>query len=299
MKEYNGKELIIMACSKCNNSCSHCYISYKGDRKPDELYEIVKKLKSKYQININGAEILTDTGYLKSYKEINQHFVLTNGKVFLTNPNIIEELKKNNINSVSISYHFGIQDDISMIKESELYEIIKIIKSNSLNFRILTTITAKNYMLIPYMCDKAHDIGARGIKFTNFLKQGNAQSMSEDNILNMQQIKKVFELIEEERNNYDVSDFIIERCGTFGKNEFSSHDHFFCDCITDSIVLTPDNNIYPCVFLAKHGYEIGTYDGEKIFLQEEIINKHDECFAKEICNESKILIKRRLKNEKN
>lgn len=38
MVEYKGKEVILMACSSCNiKRCEHCYISYEGDRKPEEL----------------------------------------------------------------------------------------------------------------------------------------------------------------------------------------------------------------------------------------------------------------------
>lgn len=62
-------------------------------------------------------EILTNPNYLKAYKELGQPFVLTNGKAFLMNPKkIINNLKENDIKSVSIFYHFGIQDDLSPIK---------------------------------------------------------------------------------------------------------------------------------------------------------------------------------------
>lgn len=42
MKEYTGKTVKIMTCSKCNTKCKHCYINYSGDFDPDELYNIVK-----------------------------------------------------------------------------------------------------------------------------------------------------------------------------------------------------------------------------------------------------------------
>ena len=44
MKEYTGKTVKIMTCSKCNTKCKHCYINYSGDFDPDELYNIVKNL---------------------------------------------------------------------------------------------------------------------------------------------------------------------------------------------------------------------------------------------------------------
>ena len=294
MKEYVGKELIIMACSNCNIKCSHCYISYKGNRTSEELLELVKHLKERYQININGAEILTNPEYLKSYKEIGQQFVLTNGKAILINPNIINILKHNGITSVSISYHFGIQDELSPIKLYDLDKAINIIKKSGLEFRLLTTITSDNYKLIPYMCARAYSMGARGIKFTNFLRQGNAKNLDNANILTNQKIVEVFKKIMEVRQKYDINDLIIERCGSFGKNPLSKHDNFYCDCITDSVVLTPDNNIYPCVFLAQPGFEIGIFENGIIKIDEDFINNHKQCLAKSICNEKvKKLVKRR------
>jgi MoaA/NifB/PqqE/SkfB family radical SAM enzyme len=292
MYEYNGKELIIMACSSCNANCSHCYISYKGNRNPNELLEIVRKFKNKYSININGAEVLINPEYLKSYKEIRQPFVLSNGKVFLTNKDIFDKLHENDIKSVSLSYHFGIHDDISPVTTKDLDNIINIIKNNGLDFRLLTTITSKNYNQLSYMCERAKELGARGIKFTNFMRQGNAKNMSNDEILSKEQINEFFKLLMIERSKYKLEDLIIERCGTFGKNELSNHDNFYCDCITDSVVLTPDNNIYPCVFLAQPGYEIGKYMDGKVYIYERYLNNHNECLAKEACNEYKRVLRK-------
>lgn len=293
MEEYKGKELIIMACSQCNINCSHCYISYEGNREPEELLKIVKKLKQKYDININGAEVLTNPLYLESYKEIGQEFIMTNGKVFLYDKNICQKLKQNRIRSISLSYHFGIQDDLSRINEQELRKIINIIKDNKFEFRLLTTITSENYKELAYMCSTAKELGAKGIKFTNLLKQGNGKKLSYNSTLNQQQINEFFELLEQEREKYDINELLIERCGTFGKNKISNHDNFNCDCISDSIVLTPDNNIYPCVFLAQPGYEIGKFINDKLYVNDEYINNHDECLAHSACNEhKKVLIKK-------
>lgn len=293
MREYNGKELIIMACSSCNADCTHCYISYKGNRTPYELLIMVKKLKEKYNLNINGAEVLTNPEYLKAYNEINQSFILSNGKIFLLDKDICNKLKENNIKSVSLSYHFGIHDEISPVKVKDLNKIISIIKDNGLQLRLMTTITSDNYKLVPYMCEQAYLLGARGIKFTNFIQQGSGKNLDVKNILTEEQINEFFKLLMKERSKYNKEELLIERCGTFGKNNLSTHDNFYCDCITDSVVLTPDNNIYPCVFLAQPGNEIGKYENGCIFIDEGYENSHDICIVKEICNEyKKILVKR-------
>jgi len=294
IKEYDGKELIIMATSNCNVSCKHCYISYSGSREPDELLSMVRKLKCKYNININGAENLTNLQYLQSYNEIGQTFILSNGKVFLNGNNIFKKLKENNILSVSLSYHFGIHDELSPIKIIDLNKIIQLLKANDIEYRFLTTITAINYKMIPSMCKKTVELGAKGIKFTNFLYQGNAKYLDKALVLNSEQLTEFFRLLLEERKKYKKEELLIERCGTFGKNFLTDKDNFYCDCITDSIVLTPDNNIYPCVFLAEPGNEIGRYDNEKILLYENLKNNHTKCMAQEKCN---IKIKKLTKGE--
>lgn len=50
MIEYCGKKIIFMLCSDCNIKCEHCYIGYKGNRDPDEILRLTKKLKKKYEI---------------------------------------------------------------------------------------------------------------------------------------------------------------------------------------------------------------------------------------------------------
>ena len=68
MIEYKGEKVTVMAGSKCNINCEHCYISYKGNLTPEQLKERVSKLSKKYKVEINGAEILTDLGYLPIIK---------------------------------------------------------------------------------------------------------------------------------------------------------------------------------------------------------------------------------------
>lgn len=290
MIQYKGKKIIIMACSKCNINCKHCYISYSGNRKPEELLTLVKELKKIYEININGAEILTAPRYLESYKEIGQNFVMSNGLVFLQNPIICKTLKVNGIDSVSLSYHFGIQNEVSQISYEKFKKIIEIIKNNELNFRLLTTITKNNYKMVDMMCEEAKKLGAKGIKFTNFINQGNAINLNQNYALNEEKIQEFLLEINKIREKYSKSELIIERCGTFGKSKIK--DNFCCNCIKDLVVLTPDNNVYPCVFLAKPGFEIGKMINYKIYLNDEFYTKSTECLSKEICNNEKQLMRR-------
>lgn len=283
LEEYTGKRVTFLCTSYCNVNCKHCYVSYEGKRDPMELLEIVKKMKNEYKIMLNGAEILTDLEYLKSFKEIGQKWILTNG-LMLTKDEVIDELINNEIKSVSMSYHFGIHDSISKVKISVLKNIMNKLKNAGLEYRILTTITSQNYQLVQQMCQESFSLGAKGIMFTNFIRQGNALNLDDNLILNSEQLQVFFESLSHVRSIYDKDKFVIERSGTFGKLDDATRDHFYCDAGTDRVYVTPDNKIYPCIFLTKPGFEIGEFCDGKLMVTKEVNNTHDKCLVKDLCN---------------
>lgn len=300
MIEYKGKKVIIMCCSCCNLNCEHCYISYKGNRTPEDLLDVVNNLKDKYEIALNGAEVLTNPGYLQAYQELGQKYILSNGLAIARNPQMVDTLLSHGVESISISYHFGIHDRISLISSKELEKMFKMLRNRGFSFRLMTTITTQNYHMVEEMCNKAHELGARGIYFTNFMLQGNALNIEDMNLaLNDEQIKSFFEQLMRCREKYSKDELLIERDAGFGRNNLSTHDNFNCPSICDLVVLTPDNNVYPCIFLAKPGNEIGYYIDGKIYIDEKLLataNEHngETCFAKEICNEGKHLLTKKL-----
>ncbi|MBE6161802.1 MAG: radical SAM protein [Firmicutes bacterium] len=293
MYEYTGKKLTIMACSKCNTNCKHCYISYVGNRTPEELKELVLKFSKKYKVEINGSEILTDPRYIESYPIAKQDFIMTNGIAIYQNQELLDYLIDNGIKQIFMSYHFGIQNEISSVAIDELEVNIKNIIEKKLKLKLYTTITTENYKLIHDIINNAVQYGAMSVRFTNYIKQGNAINLDSDNVLNNDQIEWFLHEVNSERNKYDQDFMDIERCGSFGPGNSKK---FRCYAIEDNIVLTPDNNIYPCLFLAKPGYEIGYFDGERLLIDQNVYGKNDgeECIAKEHLNNNngKILQKK-------
>ena len=290
MKEYDGRMVKFLCTSKCNIKCEHCLVCYKGERDPEELLNIVRSLKNKYKVLLNGAEVLTNLGYLKSYKEVGQTWISTNGLALLK-PETIIALKENNINSVSISYHFGIHDEISKVKQAILDEIINIVKNSGLNFRLMTTIDAENYQLIEYMCKAAHEMGARGIMFNNLISIGNGVNLDKSLLLTDEQLKSFFTSLNTVRKIYDKNVLIIERGGTFGRDENSTKNHFCCDYGINKIFVSPDNNVYPCIFMTNPGHEIGKFIDGKIMIYDDYTYDHNKCVAQEVCNHGKSLNK--------
>lgn len=284
MKEYCGENIIIMTCSKCNNVCKHCYISYKGDISVSNLSKMVNLLKQKYSIMLNGTEPLLNLKYLSIYKDINQNYLLTNGLSLINDYNIVNNLKENNINMISISYHFGIHNELSLINNKKIIELVKKLLESNFKVRLLCTITTKNYNIIEEFCDFAYALGVQSIKFTNYIYQGSAKNLSNNNILTQKQINTFFKLLTYCRKKYSKEELLIQRCGSFGPDNFNKNNKFNCPAEINNVVITPDMNVYRCIFLIQKGLEIGKYYNGKIFIENNLNSNCNLCLAKEICN---------------
>ena len=65
MCEYQGENVIIMLCTKCNINSKNCYIKYPGNFSLEELKKIFDKIKDKYSIILNETESIFFPEYLK------------------------------------------------------------------------------------------------------------------------------------------------------------------------------------------------------------------------------------------
>ena len=272
--EFNGSTVMIMTCSNCNTKCEHCYIGYSGNFNGNELLNLCTALKMKYNIILNGTEILIHPEYFSSLKLLEQPKVLTNGIAIENNPNILDILKDCKVNTILLSYHFGIHDKISKVKEDLLKHTISLIQSKGLKVKLMVTITQENFMFVSKICKNVIQLGVHEIKFTNCLKVGNATNLP-DNFLTQEQINIFLELLSKERMTYPKDILKIERCGTFGKSNYSNN--FRCITGTDIVAITPDLKVYPCNFLARPGFEIGYVSEDNRIL----ISKHPKHFGTE------------------
>lgn len=281
--EYSGSEIMIMTCSDCNAKCKHCYVGYSGSFDGDDLFALCKKLNEKYKVVLNGTEILLHPEFFKSIKLIGDECLLTNGLALKQNPYLVEELVKSGIKYVGISYHFGIHSEISNIDLSVVQYAVEILKKAGIITEIRTTIDVRNFDKVIYMCEKAHSIGADGIKFTNLMNTGRVLKWEQNQSLSDVQIQQFLNDLEMMRKLYPKNEFKIRRCGTFGPGEKGK---FFCPAGKEQIVITPDLKVYPCIFLISEGMEIGYVDEGRVMVRE-FCNTGDKCIAKQILNDTK------------
>lgn len=267
MFEYTGKNVILMLCSKCNVKCKHCYVRFKGEFKSEDLVKIVTQLRKKYFVILNGTEPILYPEYYEVFRQNEQHRILTNGLELMRNKSVREKLLSNGIDEIALSYHFGMQDDISYVKEEWLDILIRELKEQGFRIKLMTTISADNYKKIDEMCRRAYELGANTIKFTNYIYQGNARDLAFRKVLNSEQIDEVLEQIDRLREEYLPEELYIERCGTFGPNR-ERRERFECLAGKNTVVITPELKVYQCVFDIEPGNEIGYYEDGRILLED-------------------------------
>lgn len=280
---FDGKVVKILTCSNCNVNCKHCYISFNGNFSKEKLDEIVDKLSQKFEVIINGSEPLLHREYLDCFKKTKQELVLTNGLVFKDNYDYIDELKNYGITRIGISYHFDFHDDVSPVKKEYLDKLFKIIIDKGLDVQIMTTITSQNYRKIEEYCKYCEDMGIRFIRFTNLIVQGRASELDKKLIMSYDDLNEFFSIIDKMRTIYSKEKLKIMRCGSFGKNE-NSEKEFICGGGINSVVLTPNLNVYPCLFFSKPGNEIGYYEDGNIYINNQFSQEQNDCTAIKVLN---------------
>lgn len=279
LKKYEGNRVILMACSKCNVACKHCYIGYTGNRTPEELEQLARYYIEKFKIvRIDGAEPLVDLGYLSSYKIVGQDWIMTNGLRIFKEPEIIDLLIENGIKNVFMSYHFEIQDSLNGITNEMLNAVIQMLRNKGLRVVLMTTITNKNAKDTLEICDNAYNLGASGIEFNKIFIQGRAKKLV--NIgLAKRDYDSFFTQLKLARNKYDIGELEIRRSGTFGSDTVNEPNRFQCSAGVKKVCITPDNKVYGCTCICKPGYEIGEIVDGEIYLYSDFENDRTWCLG--------------------
>ena len=292
MIEYTGKQVTIMSCSDCNANCEHCYISYSGNMSGEDLVKMCQAFKNKYNIIINGTEPLLHEDYFEAFKLSDQSRILTNGLIINKDTNILKKIKEIGIKNIAMSYHFG--TDISTVPQSIVENAIIKIKKQNLNPELMCTITTENYDKLDEICKKAIALGVDTIRLFNCINTGKCEFNCSDLCLNEEQTKYFFKQLIEMRKKYSEDILKIKRNGLFGKNNDNPNCNFKCVASIDEVVITPDGNVYPCIFMTKPGYEIGHYENGKILLDYQLDNNGNSCIAHDIFNKNEYTFSKKL-----
>jgi len=285
--EFQGEKITICLTSFCNVKCKHCYIDYHGKWDFNELKHLIPILRQKYKIALNGAEVLTNPDYLELYALAGEHNLLTNGLAIVNNPKLMDRMKKNGIERVSISYHFD--STVSAISNETIEKAIKLLQSYGFKVEIMTTISKQNYKSLKEVCEKVHSLGVEELYLINYLCKGNAEAQSELS-LSKSEIVELLKLLNDVRSIYPKDVLYIERAGTFDSAEFITKSTFECYAASKEVAITPDKKVYPCIFCIESPYQIGCICDDKLLISKSKINtllKEPGCMACNIYNKER------------
>ncbi len=180
-----------------------------------------------------------------------------------------------------MSYHF--ESDVSTVSKNIVEKCIELIHNAGLTAELMCTITKDNYDKLDLIFSKTKELGVKTIRLFNCLNTGRCENVSEI-CLNENDIKEFFKELNNARQKYSKEELNIKRNGAFGKDNSNKNCHFKCVAGCDEVVITPSLDVYPCIFMAREGFEIGKYIDGKIMLFDEIKNNGDKCIAYEVFN---------------
>lgn len=276
--EFSGTGVVVMICSMCNTSCKHCYIGYDGNFEPDELIRLISQLKQRYNyVGLNGTEPLMKPEYLEAFSMVGGEELMTNGLIIHNNPSIIDEIKSHGIKRVGVSYHFQFHPYISSVPRETIENVIHMLNSAGIEVEINCTVSKMNYRYILQNCDYAFSLGVRRIGFNNLMLTGRARLYCKDYVLNQDERYAFFEQLSEARNKYDKNIFEINRCGSFNRDIYRNCDNFYCDSVTDFVVVTPSLEVFRCIFQTLPKDKIGFVKDGIIYVKKDLFTDRNIC----------------------
>lgn len=283
MHEFDGTRVKIMVTSKCTTACKHCCLGFAGTKDIAEVWNIIEQLKDKYEIRLDGSELLLDDEYIRMMKSIGQDNVLTNGRLIVQDPQrYIRLLQENDIGDIYFSYHYGIQEELNDVPLLVVDEAIKIMKNAGFRIALMATVTKKNKHLLEKIVQIAIDYGAFFIQINPIVLQGRARTYMQNDVLDDAERQNL--CVELERLKEKYGDIIeIDPGKAF---EFGLGKDFYCRAVTKKIWIGIDNKVYPCIYLIEPGMEIGVYRDGKVWVEDNVKWGGRRCAAYLYCNKN-------------
>jgi len=274
---------VLMVNSACNNRCEHCYLQYSGSRTPKDTLDTVKQLQGEgLEVVIAGSETLLDLGYLESYKQTGQRYILSNGVILHQDKSIYKKLEDTGIELIQLSIQSGMEDRLKSVPEMIVAGVLREAREHGFKTQVNTTITSENYSHVKEMCDAAKAYGASKIKFLKFAAVGRAKDMTQLEPTEGQ-VTEFFRLIDESRKSYSKSELEIRPYGNFGprlgtKGEQLARENRYCPAGVESVAIAPDNLVYACVIMMDKKDAIGRYENGKIIIDKNLFGgRRDKC----------------------
>jgi MoaA/NifB/PqqE/SkfB family radical SAM enzyme len=277
--------VVLFLNSKCNARCRHCYISYNGERNPEDAIAVVQKLQSRgYEVVIAGSETLLNPDYLEVYKQAEQRHLLTNGIILDRDRSLFFALRGHGIEELVLSMHFGIQRDIWSVSDNLVARVIGSACARNFRVSVFTVISSRNYHLLGQICETAVLLGVKELHPLRFVCAGKGASMRHM-ALSAEELSAFFGEVDRIRKKYPKSVLEINLHGNFGPRPGTggvalAKENKYCPAGIDTVAIDPQNNVYGCPFLMQPENKIGRYENGKIIIEKNLFEgRRDTCIA--------------------
>ncbi|MFH0779532.1 MAG: radical SAM protein [Parcubacteria group bacterium] len=287
-------KVIIMANSRCNAKCKHCYVSYDSERSPQNLLQTVISLQNQdYGVTIAGSEILLEPNYLKAYKQAGQTRLLTNGLILKKKPELYDILQNYGIKQFTFSLNFDVEQSLRSVPESFIADRVRESKQRGFKVQVTTLVVPENVDSINRMCERAVRYGVNILQFNRFVKLGHDKRMN-DYVLSDEQILRFCDHINKMRQRFPEEQLVIKPHANFGprpgsRGEKLALENLFCPAGITVLALDADDNIYGCPFTMCKNAIVGRYDNNKIVINKVLLgDKRNTCIAHLLSDKKKV-----------
>ncbi|MFH1285820.1 MAG: radical SAM protein [Candidatus Micrarchaeota archaeon] len=250
----------------CSYRCTGCYVlaseAYpkRVKRSEERIIADLKELTaSGYSVIPSTTEILMNARYLEMLSAVKTTYVLTNGKLIVSKPSILEGLKRIGVVQIVLTANFG-DSGLILPNLNVFSEAVRSARRAGLEVMARITLTKENYLNILEMIAGCRQFGVRCIQFLRFMPIERGPEMLDEN-----DAKKVFEMLEVARNTNP--DMYISAGGSLG-SQFR-RKKFVCTAGKTQFAIGLDDRVYPCIYLTQNENAIGIYENDKVVIDKE------------------------------
>jgi MoaA/NifB/PqqE/SkfB family radical SAM enzyme len=249
---------------------------------------------------INDLHALTEQGYkaffcttelfyYDKWKEIfaiaGYKSVRTNGYPFVSNPQLIDDVKKMGVKKVTFTANAGkYHEGLNLPKEEIVKKAIEMSNGGGLVTSVNILLNKKNFKNLEEMAEVYMNLGVDYFIFSRILP---AEGIS--NLLETEDTEEIYKQVADLKRRFplDKTGKYFEVSGEMGSKYRPNREKtgFYCPAGTRLLAIGLDDKIYPCSFMTQEQYRLGRLEDGKIILDKEFDMKLKDpfgCFAHDI-----------------
>jgi len=277
---------------KCSCGCSHCFLLHSPTMKmavERSEERIINDLHALTEQGYKAFFCTTELFYYDKWKEIfaiaGYKSVRTNGYPFVSNPQLIDDVKKMGVKKVTFTANAGkYHEGLNLPKEEIVKKAIEMSNGGGLVTSVNILLNKKNFKNLEEMAEVYMNLGVDYFIFSRILP---AEGIS--NLLETEDTEEIYKQVADLKRRFplDKTGKYFEVSGEMGSKYRPNREKtgFYCPAGTRLLAIGLDDKIYPCSFMTQEQYRLGRLEDGKIILDKEFDMKLKDpfgCFAHDI-----------------